>query len=100
LRAGGLALPGYPVAPLEMARVLRPACQARAAKIFLFTEIRNYRSLCPLRPKEEGRIAIVTTCGPDGGGGGRIGATDFAGQATVSDVLARTTGAAGVRQNR
>jgi len=53
------------------------------------------------RPKEEGRIAIVTTRGPDGGGR-RLHRREwlFAGQATVSEGLARTTGVTCVRQNR
>jgi hypothetical protein len=37
-------------------------------KIFHFAEIRNCRMRRSLRPNEEGRIAIVTTPGPDGDG--------------------------------
>ena len=52
------------------------------------------------RPKEEGRIAIVTNAGRTAVDVGHIGANDFAGQATVSEDIARTTGVIGVRPNR
>jgi hypothetical protein len=52
------------------------------------------------RPKEEGRIAIVTNAGRTAVDVGHIGAKGFAGRATVSEDVARTTGAACVRQNR
>ena len=53
-----------------------------------------------LRPKEEGRIAIVTNAGRAAVDVGHIGATGIAGRATVSDSIARTTGVIGVRPNR
>ena len=52
------------------------------------------------RPKEEGRIAIVTNAGRAAVGADCIGAKSFAGQATVSESVAHTTGVIGVRQNR
>ena len=52
------------------------------------------------RPKEEGRIAIVTNAGRGAVDAGHIGAKSFAGRATVSEDLAPTTGAVRVRQNR
>lgn len=52
------------------------------------------------RPKEEGRIAIVTNAGRTAVDVGHVGAKGFAGRATVSKGLARTTGVIGVRQNR
>ena len=52
------------------------------------------------RPKEEGRIAIVTNAGRTAVDAGHIGAKGFAGRATVSKTVARTTGVIGVRQNR
>ena len=55
---------------------------------------------CATRPKEEGRIAIVTTRAGTAVGVGHIGAKGFAGRATVSESLARTTGVICVRQNR
>ncbi|MFK4533851.1 hypothetical protein ABIA00_002034 [Bradyrhizobium ottawaense] len=52
------------------------------------------------RPKEEGRIAIVTNAGRAAVDVGHIGAKGFAGRVTVSEDLAHTTGVIGVRQNR
>ena len=52
------------------------------------------------RPKEEGRIAIVTNAGRAAVDADGIGATGLAGRATVSKAVAHTTGAIGVRQNR
>ena len=49
---------------------------------------------------EEGRIAIVTTRAGLAVDVGHIGATGFAGRATVSETIARTTGVIRVRQNR
>ena len=52
------------------------------------------------RPKEEGRIAIVTNAGRAAVDVSYIGAKDFAGRATVSEGVARTTGVICVRRNR
>ncbi|BBO11739.1 hypothetical protein TM102_32090 [Bradyrhizobium sp. TM102] len=52
------------------------------------------------RPKEEGRIAIVTNAGRAAVDAGGIGAKSFAGRRAVSEDLAHTTGVIGVRQNR
>ena len=52
------------------------------------------------RPKEEGRIAIVTNAGRAAVDAGHIGAKSFAGRATVSEDLVPTTGVIGVRPNR
>ncbi len=52
------------------------------------------------RPKEEGRIAIVTNAGRAAVDADGIGAKGFAGRATVSKAVAHTTGVIGVRQNR
>ena len=51
-------------------------------------------------PNEEGRIAIVTNAGRVAVDVGHIGAKGFAGRATVSGTVARTTGVICVRQNR
>jgi hypothetical protein len=58
------------------------------------------RILRALRPKEEGRIAIVTNAGRGAVDVGHIGAKVIAGRETVSDGVARTTGGARVRPNR
>jgi hypothetical protein len=55
---------------------------------------------CATRPKEEGRIAIVTNAGRTVVDVGHIGAKSFAGRTTVSKTVARTTGVIGVWQNR
>ena len=76
------------------------AGQSASPKIFYFTEIINWLIVRALRPKEEGRIAIVTNAGRAAVDASHIGAKDFAGRATVSKGVARTTGEIGVRQNR
>ncbi|WP_246557100.1 hypothetical protein [Bradyrhizobium liaoningense] len=53
-----------------------------------------------LRPKEEGRIAIVTNAGRVAVDVGHIGAKSFAGREAVSESVAHTTGVIGVRPNR
>jgi hypothetical protein len=60
----------------------------------------NLVCVAATRPKEEGRIAIVTNAGRAVVGADNIGAKAFAGRATVSECVARTTGVIGVRQNR
>jgi len=55
---------------------------------------------CATRPKEEGRVAIVTNVGRAAVDASHIGAKGFAGRATVSKNVARTTGVIGVRRNR
>jgi hypothetical protein len=76
------------------------ARQPASPKIFHFTEIRNCVYFASLRPKEEGRIAIVTNAGRTAVDVSYIGAKGFAGRATVSEDVARTTGVIGVRRNR
>jgi len=76
------------------------AGQSARPKIFHFTEIRKRRINRATRPNEEGRIAIVTNAGRAAVDASHIGAKDFAGRATVSEGVARTTGEIGVRQNR
>jgi hypothetical protein len=76
------------------------AGQSAPLKIFHFTEFRNCVYSASLRPKEEGRIAIVTNAGRAAVDASHIGAKGFAGRATVSEGLARTTGVIGVRRNR
>jgi hypothetical protein len=74
--------------------------QAPQIKIIRFIRIRKGRMSRLLRPKEEGRIAIVTNAGRAAVGVSYIGAKGFAGRATVSEGLAHTTGVIRVRQNR
>ncbi|MGY8638717.1 hypothetical protein RAD15_40255, partial [Bradyrhizobium sp. 14AA] len=51
--------------------------QPAPPKIFRFTEIRNWRIVRALRPKEEGRIAIVTNAGRAAVDADGIGANGF-----------------------
>ena len=95
LRSSGLQVLVLPVGQNTQA-----VGQRGAPKIFHFTEIRKRRIHASLRPKEEGRIAIVTNAGRTAVGVGHIGAKGFAGRATVSKNVARTTGVICVRQNR
>ena len=52
-----------------------------------------------LRPKEEGRIAIVTNAGRTAVDVSNIGAKSIAGRATVSGGIAHATGAAHVTRS-
>ena len=52
------------------------------------------------RPKEEGRIAIVTSAGRAAVGVGHIGAKGFCRAGDREQNVAHTTGVIGVRQNR
>jgi hypothetical protein len=85
---------------LPVGQNTQDARQPASPKIFHFTEIRNCVYFASLRPKEEGRIAIVTNAGRAAVDASHIGANDFAGRATVSEDVARTTGVIGVRRNR
>ncbi len=60
----------------------------------------NGVSIAASRPKDKGRIAIVTNAGRVAVDVGHIGAKVFAGRETVSKAIAHTTGVIGVRQNR
>ncbi|WP_245502171.1 hypothetical protein [Bradyrhizobium betae] len=73
---------------------------ARSQKYSTLPKFGNGVSIAATRPKEEGRIAIVTNAGRAAVDVGHIGAKVFAGRATVSEDVARTTGVIGVRQNR
>ncbi|WP_245313356.1 hypothetical protein [Bradyrhizobium sp.] len=73
---------------------------ARRQKYSTLPKFGNRVCVAATRPKEEGRIAIVTNAGRTAVDVGHIGAKDFAGRATVSEGVAHTTGVIGVRQNR
>jgi len=79
---------------LPVGQNTQAAGQPAPAKIFRFTEFRNCVYFASLRPKEEGRIAIVTNAGRTAADAGHTGANGFAGRATVSEGVAHTTGAA------
>jgi len=101
------SIPGLRFAPSGLQDIALPVGQntltvgqSAPPKIFHFTEFRKRRRCAATRPKEEGRIAIVTNAGRTAVDVGYIGAKGFAGRATVSEDVARTTGVIGVRRNR
>ncbi|KGJ71000.1 hypothetical protein BJA5080_06358 [Bradyrhizobium diazoefficiens SEMIA 5080] len=76
------------------------AVNAPCRKYSTLPKFGNGVCVASLRPKEEGRIAIVTNAGRAAVDASCIGAKGFAGRATVSEDVARTTGVIGVRPNR
>ena len=66
--------------------------QSRRRKYSTLPKFGNGVCVAATRPKEEGRIAIVTNVGRAAVGVGHIGAKSFAGRATVSNAVAHTTG--------
>ncbi|WP_247436979.1 hypothetical protein [Bradyrhizobium sp. 139] len=77
-----------------------PQVNAYHRKYSTLPKFGNGVCVAATRPKEEGRIAIVTNAGRTAVDVGYIGAKGFAGRAIVSEDVARTTGVIGVRQNR
>ncbi len=69
-------------------------------QLALRLRVGNVVCVAVTRPKEEGRIAIVTNAGRAAVDAGDIGAKSFAGRRAVSESVAHTTGVIGVRQNR
>ena len=78
----------------------QPWVNARDRKYSTLPKFGKGVCVAATRPKEEGRIAIVTNAGRTAVDVGHIGAKGFAGRATVNKTVARTTGVIGVRQNR
>jgi hypothetical protein len=78
----------------------KPGVNPQRQKYSTLPKFGNGVCIASLRPKEEGRIAIVTNAGRAAVDASHIGANDFAGRATVSEDVARTTGVIGVRRNR
>ncbi|WP_247769790.1 hypothetical protein [Bradyrhizobium sp. 192] len=73
---------------------------ARRQKYSTLPKFGNGVCVASTRPKEEGRIAIVTNAGRAAVDAGHVGAESFVGRATVSEAAAHTIGVIGVRQNR
>jgi len=69
-----------------------PLVETRRQKYSTLPKFGNGVSVVATRPKEKGRIAIVTNAGRAAVDVGHIGAKVFAGRATVSKAIARTTG--------
>ena len=95
-----LAHPGYNILRCPTGKTPKLPVNSLRQKYSTLPKFGNGVCVASLRPKEEGRIAIVTNAGRAAVDASHIGAKDFAGRATVSEGVARTTGAIGVRQNR
>ena len=78
----------------------KPSVNPRRQKYSTLPKFGNGVSVVALRPKEEGRIAIVTNAGRMAVDVVTSARRAIAGRATVSRCVARTTGAICVRQNR
>jgi hypothetical protein len=92
--------PGYKMSRCPMAKTPKLSVNPSHQKYSTLPKFGNGVFVAALRPKEEGRIAIVTNAGRAAVDVGHIGAKGFAGRATVSEDLAHTTGAICVRRNR
>jgi hypothetical protein len=92
--------PGYEILRCPTGKTRQPWVETARQKYSTLPKFGNGVSIAATRPKEEGRIAIVTNAGRAAVDVGHIGAKVFAGRATVSRSVARTTGEIRVRQNR
>ena len=81
-------------------RLCRASVNPLPQKYSALPKFGNGVCVAATRPKEEGRIAIVTNAGRTAVDVDNIGAKGFAGRATVNEGLAHTTGVIGVRRNR
>jgi hypothetical protein len=70
----------------------QPWVNSRRRKYSTLPKFGNGVCVAATRPKEEGRIAIVTNAGRTAVDADCIGAKGFAGRATVSNAVAHTTG--------
>ncbi|GAB9154971.1 hypothetical protein BDS110ZK25_52740 [Bradyrhizobium diazoefficiens] len=95
-----LAHPGYKTLRCPSGKTRKMPVNAHRRKYSTLPKFGNGVCVASLRPKEEGRIAIVTNAGRAAVDVGHIGAKGIAGRATVSETIARTTGVIGVRPNR
>ena len=92
--------PVYKTLRCPSGKTLKLSVNVYSRKYSTLPKFGNGVSVAATRPKEEGRIAIVTNAGRAAVDAGHIGAKGFAGRATVSETIAHTTGVIGVRQNR
>ena len=92
--------PGYETLCCPSGKTPKLPVNTRPRKYSTLPKFGNGVSITATRPKEEGRIAIVTNAGRAAVDAGHIGANSFAGRETVSEDLAHTTGGICVRQNR
>ncbi|MGY3034828.1 hypothetical protein ACVIIV_003998 [Bradyrhizobium sp. USDA 4354] len=94
------AHPGYKTLYRPSGKTPKASVKTLRQKYSTLPKFGNGICVAATRPKEEGRIAIVTNAGWAAVDAGHVGAKGFAGRATVSKGLAHTTGVTGVRQNR
>jgi hypothetical protein len=94
------AHPRYEILRCPTGKTPKPGVNPHRQKYSTLPKFGNGVSIAATRPKEEGRIAIVTNAGWAVMDADDIGAKAFAGRATVSEGVARTTGVIGVRPNR
>jgi hypothetical protein len=92
--------PGYEILCCPTGKTRERWDNPRPLKYSTLPKFGNGVCVAVTRPKEEGRIAIVTNAGRTAVDVSCIGAKGFAGRATVSEDVARTTGVIGVRRNR
>ena len=92
--------PGYEILRCQSGKTPNRLVNARRPKYSTLPKFGKGVCVAATRPKEEGRIAIVTNAGRTAVDEGHIGAKGLAGRATVSKTIAHTTGVLGVRQSR
>ncbi|GMO96202.1 hypothetical protein TM239_11090 [Bradyrhizobium sp. TM239] len=92
--------PGYQTLRCPTGKTPNWSVNARRRKYSTLPKFGNHVCVAATRPKEEGRIAIVTNAGRAAVDADGIGAKGFAGRRAVSRTVAHTTGVIGVRQNR
>jgi len=92
--------PGYKTLRCLSGKTRKPWVNARHPKYPALPKFGNDVCVAATRPKEEGRIAIVTNAGRAAVDVDHTGAKGFAGRATVSESVTPTTGAVRVRPNR
>ncbi|GMO14044.1 hypothetical protein TM233_15940 [Bradyrhizobium sp. TM233] len=92
--------PGYQTLRCPTGKTRQRWVNTRRQKHSTLPKFGNHVCVAATRPKEEGRIAIVTNAGRAAVDVGHIGAKGFAGRRAVSKAIAHTTGVIGVRQNR
>jgi hypothetical protein len=97
---GATRNPGYKILHCPTGKTRERWGNARNQKYSTLPKFGKRVSITATRPKEEGRIAIVTNAGRTAADADNIGANSFAGRRAVSEGVARTTGVICVRRNR
>ncbi len=90
----------YKISRCLSGKTRQRSVNARSRKYSALPKFGKDVLIAAARPKEEGRIAIVTNAGRAAVDADGVGANGFAGRETVSKLAAHATGAICVRQNR